>query len=58
LDIVKTATLEYRILWQDGTVRVVWAEAGELILDEVNKLLAEDGQPPRYASAAEATRDI
>jgi len=27
--------LEYRVIWPDGTVRVVWAEAGELILDEL-----------------------
>lgn len=26
--------VEYRIVWRDGTVRVVWGEAGELILDE------------------------
>ncbi len=26
--------LEYRIVWPDGTVRVVWAEAGELTLDK------------------------
>ena len=25
--------LEYRVIWQDGTVRTVWAEAGELVLD-------------------------
>jgi PAS domain S-box-containing protein len=30
----KPAPLEYRILWQDGTVRTVWAEGGELTLDE------------------------
>jgi PAS domain S-box-containing protein len=28
---------EYRIIWRDGTVRTVWAEAGELILDESDK---------------------
>jgi PAS domain S-box-containing protein len=26
--------LEYRIVWPDGSVRTVWAEAGELMLDE------------------------
>ncbi len=26
--------LEYRVVWEDGTVRTVWAEAGELILDD------------------------
>lgn len=26
--------LEYRVIWPDGSVRVVWAEAGELIFDE------------------------
>jgi PAS domain S-box-containing protein len=25
--------LEYRLVWADGTVRTVWAEAGELVLD-------------------------
>ena len=27
----KPIPLEYRVIWPDGTVRVVWAEAGELI---------------------------
>ncbi len=26
--------LEYRVIWPDGSIRVVWAEAGELILDQ------------------------
>ena len=26
--------LEYRVIWPDGTVRVVWAEAGEIIFDD------------------------
>jgi PAS domain S-box-containing protein len=30
----KPIPLEYRIVGRDGTVRVVWGEAGELILDE------------------------
>jgi PAS domain S-box-containing protein len=30
----KPVPMEYRILWQDGTVRTVWAEAGGLLLDE------------------------
>jgi PAS domain S-box-containing protein/putative nucleotidyltransferase with HDIG domain len=30
----KPVPLEYRVVWPDGTVRLVWAEAGELILDE------------------------
>lgn len=30
----KPIPLEYRIIQQDGTVRTVWAEAGELIRDE------------------------
>jgi PAS domain S-box-containing protein len=30
----KSVPLEYRVIWPDGTVRVVWAEAGELILDD------------------------
>ena len=29
----KPIPLEYRVVWPDGTVRVVWAEAGELVLD-------------------------
>ncbi len=29
----KPFPLEYRICWADGTVRTVWAEAGELMLD-------------------------
>ena len=30
----KPVPLEYRVIWPDGTVRVVWAEAGEMSLDE------------------------
>lgn len=30
----KPIPLEYRIVWPDGTIRVVWAEAGELFLDK------------------------
>lgn len=26
--------LEYRVVWSDGTVRTVWAEAGELVLND------------------------
>lgn len=29
----KPVPMEYRIIWPDGTVRVVWAEAGEFILN-------------------------
>ncbi len=29
----KPAPLEYRVVWPDGTVRTVWAEAGELVRD-------------------------
>ena len=38
--------LEYRVIWPDGTVRVVWAEAGELILDEA-------GQPQLLAGTVQ-----
>lgn len=31
---LKPTPLEYRVVRSDGTVRVVWGEAGELILDE------------------------
>jgi PAS domain S-box-containing protein len=31
----KPIPLEYRIIWPDQSVHVVWAEAGELLLDEV-----------------------
>ena len=30
----KPIPLEYRVIWPDGSVHTVWAEAGELILDE------------------------
>jgi two-component system, cell cycle sensor histidine kinase and response regulator CckA len=30
----KPVPVEYRIVWPDGTVRTVWAEAGDLILDD------------------------
>jgi PAS domain S-box-containing protein len=33
----KPVPMEYRIIWPDGTVRVVWAEAGELTLDMSGK---------------------
>jgi PAS domain S-box-containing protein len=29
----KPIPMEYRVIWPDGTVHVVWAEAGEFILD-------------------------
>jgi len=31
----KPIPLEYRVVWPDGTIRTVWAEAGELTLDDV-----------------------
>ncbi len=34
----QSGALEYRVVWPDGTVRTVWAEAGELVL-------GEDGAP-------------
>jgi PAS domain S-box-containing protein len=34
----KPSPVEYRIIWPDGSTHVVWAEAGELVLDE-------DGRP-------------
>jgi two-component system cell cycle sensor histidine kinase/response regulator CckA len=30
----KPAPLEYRVIWPDGSIRVVWGEAGELTVDE------------------------
>ncbi|MBN1427527.1 MAG: PAS domain S-box protein [Anaerolineae bacterium] len=33
----KPIPLEYRVIRPDGTVRTLWAEAGELILDEAGK---------------------
>jgi PAS domain S-box-containing protein len=35
--------LEYRIIWPDGSVHVVWAEAGELILDEAGNSVSISG---------------
>jgi PAS domain S-box-containing protein len=40
LSVVKDKTplaLEYRVVWPDGTVRTVWAEAGGLTLDEAGQ---------------------
>lgn len=37
------APLEYRIVWDDGTVRTVWAEAGELLVDETGRPLKLTG---------------
>ncbi|MCX6082783.1 MAG: PAS domain S-box protein [Chloroflexi bacterium] len=31
----KPSPLEYRIVWGDGSIHVVWAEAGEMLLDDV-----------------------
>ncbi|MEI7988892.1 MAG: ABC transporter substrate binding protein [Chloroflexota bacterium] len=39
----KPIPLEYRIIRSDGAIRVVWAEAGELILDDANKPLTLTG---------------
>jgi PAS domain S-box-containing protein len=39
----KPVPLEYRVVRSDGTQRVVWAEAGELILDEEEKPLMLTG---------------
>ena len=33
----KPIPLEYRVVWPDQSIHVVWAEAGELILDEAGK---------------------
>lgn len=33
----KPVPLEYRIIWPDNSVHTVWAEAGELVLDEFGK---------------------
>jgi PAS domain S-box-containing protein len=33
----KPVAMEYRVLWPDGTVRIVWAEAGELVLDDTGQ---------------------
>lgn len=30
----KSSPMEYRVVWSDQTVHTVWAEAGELVLDE------------------------
>lgn len=30
----KPIPLEYRVVWPDGTVRILWAEAGEITLDK------------------------
>ncbi|MEQ9030073.1 MAG: PAS domain S-box protein, partial [Aggregatilineales bacterium] len=38
--VIKTgasAPLEYRVIWEDGTIRDVWAEAGNMILDSAGK---------------------
>ena len=39
----KPIPLEYRVIWPDGTVRVVWAEAGELIRDAVGNTATLSG---------------
>lgn len=36
IDHGKPLPLEYRIIWPNGSIHVVWAEAGELILDKDN----------------------
>ena len=30
----RSTPLEYRVLWPDGSIHLIWAEAGELILDK------------------------
>jgi len=39
----KPIPLEYRIVWPNGVIRTVWAEAGELILDDAGKPLILTG---------------
>ena len=39
----KPVPLEYRVIWPDGSVHTVWAEAGELILDEVGNSVSTSG---------------
>ena len=35
--------LEYRVVWPDGSVHTVWAEAGELVKDEAGKPVSLSG---------------
>ena len=39
----KPAPVEYRVIWPDQTVRVVWAEAGNLVLDPAGNSLLLTG---------------
>ena len=47
----KPIPLEYRVIWLDGTIRVVWAEAGELMLDE-------DGKPETLTGVVQDITDF
>jgi PAS domain S-box-containing protein len=35
--------LEYRVIWRDGSIRTVWAEAGEAVRDEAGTILLLSG---------------
>jgi PAS domain S-box-containing protein len=39
----KPIPVEYRVIWPDGTVHLVWAEAGKLILDDEGKSVTLTG---------------
>ena len=39
----KPIPLEYRIIWPNGNIRTVWAEAGELIVDAAGRPLSLTG---------------
>jgi signal transduction histidine kinase/ActR/RegA family two-component response regulator len=39
----KAVPAEYRVVWPDQSVHVIWAEAGECILDEAGKIIKISG---------------
>jgi len=54
----KPIPLEYRIIWPDGSEHVVWAEAGELILDETGHPSVLSGTVQDITLRKQAEQDI
>jgi len=53
----KLTPLEYRIIWPDGSVHCVWAEAGEIVLDSAGKPAVLSGIVQDITALKDAERE-